>query len=219
MRVRLYSGFSLALVSWFLAVVSLAGEVVAEYSVDPAQAIDPETGIRVPPGFSATVFADVEGYGRHYATGIRNAMAMAWNPAHQRLYFLSHGRDALYTLYPESFSAEDSAELPSEEMHILVDGGDYGWPFTYFDHLRGARILAQEYGGDGQQNMVFVPFLNDMPGADWEVFADGFEGRDVLEDPSDAVHRPTGIEQGQDGEIYVSSTVSGSVWRIDYLGE
>ena len=70
MRVRLFSGFSLALLCWFLVTDSLGGEVVTEYSVDPAQGVDPETGIRVPPGFRATVFADVEGYGRHYATGI-----------------------------------------------------------------------------------------------------------------------------------------------------
>ena len=71
----------------------------------------------------------------------------------------------------------------------------------------------------GGYNVVFVPFVDDMPGEDWEVFADGFEGHEVLEDPNDAVHRPTGIEQGPDGEIYVSSTVSGRIWRIEYLGE
>ena len=75
--------------------------------------------------------------GTRYATGIRNAMAIAWNPEHRQLYFLTHGGDALFTLYPEYFSAADSAELPSEEMHVLREGGDYGWPFTYFDHLQG----------------------------------------------------------------------------------
>jgi hypothetical protein len=27
------------------------------------------------------------------------------------------------------------------------------------------------------------------------------------------------IAQGPDGELYVSSTVSGRVWRIDYVGQ
>ena len=92
--------------------------------------------------------------GTRYATGIRNAMAIAWNPEHRQLYFLTHGGDALFTLYPEYFSAADSAELPSEEMHVLREGGDYGWPFTYFDHLQGKRIVASEYGGDGRQEAV-----------------------------------------------------------------
>ena len=215
-------------------------------------------------------------HGTRYATGIRNAMAIAWNPEHRQLYFLTHGRDALFTLYPEYFSAADSAELPSEEMHVLREGGDYGWPFTYFDHLQGKRIVAPEYGGDGRQEaatgrfeqpianfpghwapndmmfytgdplparfrdgvfvvfhgswnraplpqggykVVFMPFDGNRPGADWEVFADGFEGHQPLEDPNDAVHRPTGIAQGPDGEIYISSTVSGRVWRVEYVGQ
>ncbi len=214
--------------------------------------------------------------GTRYATGIRNAMAIAWHPEHRQLYFLTHGRDALFTLYPEYFSAQGSAELPSEEMHVLREDGNYGWPFTYFDHLQGKRIVAPEYGGDGRQEasaglyeqpianfpghwapndmmfytgdrlparyrdgafvvfhgswnraplpqggykVVFMPFDGDRPGADWEVFADGFEGSDALEDPNDAVHRPTGIAQGPDGEIYISSTVSGRVWRVEHVGQ
>ena len=67
--------------------------------------------------------------------------------------------------------------------------------------------------------VIFIPFNGDLPDSDWEVFADGFTGTDVLESPGDAVHRPTGIAQGPNGELYISSTVSGRVWRIDYTGE
>ncbi|MDG2316034.1 MAG: PQQ-dependent sugar dehydrogenase [Gammaproteobacteria bacterium] len=214
--------------------------------------------------------------GSLYATGIRNAMAIKWNDEHKQVYFLTHGRDALFTLYPEYFSAEKSAEIPSEEMHVLKEGGDYGWPFSYFDHQQNKRILAPEYGGDGNESVavglyekpiaafpghwapndmmfytgsqfpsryqdgafivfhgswnraplpqrgykvIFIPFNEDLPDSDWEVFADGFTGTDVLESPGDAVHRPTGIAQGPNGELYISSTVSGRVWRINYTGE
>ena len=88
--------------------------------------------------------------GIKYATGIRNAVALEWSDEHKKIYFLNHGRDALFLLYPEYYSAEDSAELPSEEMHILKEGGNYGWPYTYYDHIKGERIVAPEYGGDGQ---------------------------------------------------------------------
>ena len=67
--------------------------------------------------------------------------------------------------------------------------------------------------------VIFMPFDEGTPGQDWEVFADGFKGTNDLQSPGDAVHRPTGIAQGPDGEIYISSTVSGRVWRVDYTGE
>jgi glucose/arabinose dehydrogenase len=214
--------------------------------------------------------------GVKYATGIRNAVAIEWSDEHKKIYFLNHGRDALFLLYPEYYTAEDSAELPSEEMHILTEGANYGWPYTYYDHIKGERMLAPEYGGDGQitsdddiyeepianfpghwapndmmfykgdqfpdyfkngafvvwhgswnrapiqqagYKIIFVPFRDDMPTGDWQDFADKFSGRAVLENPADAVHRPTGIVEGVNGEIYVSSTVSGRVWQIKYIGE
>ncbi len=225
--------------------------------------------------------ADVTGQaqvedGEQFATGIRNAVAIEWSEEHEQVYFLTHGRDALATLYPEYFTVEESAELPSEEMHILVAGGKYGWPYSYYDHIQGKRLLAPEYGGDGKKeseaglyvepiatfpghwapndlmfytgeqfparfrdgafvvfhgswnraplpqagyNVVFVPFDGAMPGPDFEVFAEGFEGADVLENPGAAVHRPTGIAEGVDGELYISSTVSGRVWQVRYVGE
>jgi glucose/arabinose dehydrogenase len=226
--------------------------------------------------YDARASDQVQADGEHFATGVRNAVAIEYNPEHDEVYFLSHGRDALFTLFPEYYTAEESAELPSEEMHILVEGGNYGWPYTYFDHIQGKRLVGPEYGGDGHieaeeglyrepiatfpghwapndlmfytgrqlpahfrggafivfhgswnrapepqdgYKIVFVPFDGAMPSGDWEVFADGFKGADVLDSPGDAVHRPTGIAQGANGELYVSSTVSGRVWRIDYVGD
>ena len=67
--------------------------------------------------------------------------------------------------------------------------------------------------------ITFSPFTNDMPTRNWQDFADGFKGREVLENPADAAHRPTGIAEGINGEIYISSTVSGRVWQIKYVGE
>ena len=36
-------------------------------------------------------------------------------------------------------------------MHVLREGGNYGWPFTYYDPLKKARMVAPEYGGDNQK--------------------------------------------------------------------
>ena len=98
--------------------------------------------------FDADATDQLQGtHGARFATGIRNAMAMRWSDEHQRLYFLTHGRDALLNLYPEYFNAEESAELPSEEMHILTENGDYGWPFTYYDHLQGNACWLRSTAG------------------------------------------------------------------------
>lgn len=89
--------------------------------------------------------------GRRYATGIRNGVANAWNPFTHRLYVVQHGRDQLGSLWPALYSDSLSAELPSEEFFEVEDGDDFGWPYCYYDHLKGKKVLAPEYGGDGSK--------------------------------------------------------------------
>lgn len=88
--------------------------------------------------------------GERYATGIRNGLAVDWNPAAGALYFANHGRDQLSDLFPQHFTTEQNAELPAEEFHRAEHGSDHGWPYTYWDAHRGARMRAPEYGGDGE---------------------------------------------------------------------
>ena len=61
-----------------------------------------------------------------------------------------HGRDQLDTLWPEAFNAQQRSELPAEEFHVVDPGDDLGWPYTYYDQLRGERMVSPEYGGDGK---------------------------------------------------------------------
>jgi len=88
--------------------------------------------------------------GTRFATGIRNAVALGWNPLAKRIFLLQHGRDQLGQLYPDSFTAEQSARLPAEELHRIEEGSDVGWPYTYWDAFQKARVVAPEYGGDGR---------------------------------------------------------------------
>jgi len=62
--------------------------------------------------------------------------------------------------------------------------------------------------------VVFVPFDGENPSGDWEVFADGFAGEEVIESTSDAEYRPCGLAQGPDGSLYVVDSNEGKVWRI-----
>ncbi|RMF15056.1 MAG: sorbosone dehydrogenase [Alphaproteobacteria bacterium] len=88
--------------------------------------------------------------GKRFVTGIRNALGLDWNHAAGALFFATHGRDQLYSLWPQYYTPAESAELPGEEFHRAVEGDDYGWPYTYWDQLRGVRMKAPEYGGDGR---------------------------------------------------------------------
>ena len=60
-----------------------------------------------------------------------------------------HGRDQLHTNWPDLYKAEEEATLPAEEVLMLKQGGDYGWPFCYYDSFQQKLVLAPEFGGDG----------------------------------------------------------------------
>lgn len=61
--------------------------------------------------------------GRVFATGIRNAVGLAINPASGEIWGTENGRDFL------------GDNLPPDEVNIVHEGGDYGWPYCY-----GAQI-------------------------------------------------------------------------------
>lgn len=84
--------------------------------------------------------------GEKYATGIRNAVAMAFHP-NGDLYVMQHGRDGLQDW---GFTPEKGAETPAEEMFRVTKGADFGWPYCYFDPELKQKVLAPEYGGDGK---------------------------------------------------------------------
>ena len=82
-----------------------------------------------------------------YATGIRNIGGMQIDEG--RLFVTQHGRDRFVQSWPELYDKVRSAELPAEELLEVRAGGDYGWPFCYFDGFQEKLVLAPEYGGDG----------------------------------------------------------------------
>ena len=60
--------------------------------------------------------------GRVFARGLRNAVGMAVNPATKQIWVTTHERD---NLQPEH------QDYPPEEIDILRDGADYGWPYCW----------------------------------------------------------------------------------------
>ena len=88
--------------------------------------------------------------GQRFSTGVRNANALAVHPTTDELYAVVHGRDQLYELWPDLYTAEEGAEKPSEEFIHVREDTDFGWPYCYHDSEEDAKLLAPEYGGDGE---------------------------------------------------------------------
>jgi glucose/arabinose dehydrogenase len=115
--------------------------------LDPCPQLQREGGIW---RFRADTLGQSQDDGERYATGIRNAVAIDFDPRSGSVWVVQHGRDQLDSLWPERFDAAYNAENPGEELIRLEEGGDYGWPYCYWSREIRRRVLAPEYGGDGE---------------------------------------------------------------------
>jgi len=86
--------------------------------------------------------------GMRYATGLRSLVAMDWDPKSKSLYTVSHGRDDFRMLWPDIYSPWQSAMQPAEEFFKVNEGFDGGWPYYYYDQVKGKKLLNPEFGGD-----------------------------------------------------------------------
>lgn len=89
--------------------------------------------------------------GVRIATGLHNAVALTVSPHDSLVYGASHDRDGLHDLFPSIYTPEEAATLPADELfRIATSRADFGWPYCYYDYLKGTRVLAPEYGGNKQ---------------------------------------------------------------------
>lgn len=100
--------------------------------------------------FSASKLRQTQADGEHFATGLRNVVALTYNHEVGALYGLQHGRDQLHAHWPELFTEQQSADLPSEEFVRIDRGTNFGWPYCYHDWQQNKKVLAPEYGGNGK---------------------------------------------------------------------
>jgi glucose/arabinose dehydrogenase len=114
--------------------------------IDPCPQLANRAGIW---RFSASRPGQRQSDGSRYATGIRNATALAVRPGSTELYGGTHGRDQLGANW--SFSDAYNAENPGEELIVIGKGDDFGWPYCYYSTEVKTLVLAPEYGGDGKK--------------------------------------------------------------------
>jgi glucose/arabinose dehydrogenase/cytochrome c5 len=116
---------------------------------DPCVELETRAGIWK---FDENTLNQKQDLSHRYATGIRNAVALTWNFDVDRLYAVQHGRDDLHRYWPALYTEEQNLELPSEIFFDLNEGDDMGWPYCYYDHVQGKKLVNPEYGGDGTKS-------------------------------------------------------------------
>jgi glucose/arabinose dehydrogenase len=124
-----------------------------------------EQGMAVEEGRAAVYELDLErGTHRIFASGLRNAVGLAWEPGTGVLWTVVNERDGL------------GDETPPDYLTSVQDGGFYGWPYCYWgrtvddrvpqDALMVARAITPDYalgGHTASLGLCWVP-AGTLPG-------------------------------------------------------
>ncbi len=82
---------------------------------------------------AAITIADLDGSNaRLFASGLRNTVFMTADPLTGSIWGADMGRDNL------------GDNLPPDEINILEDGRNYGWPFCYGQSIRDTKVSGSE---------------------------------------------------------------------------
>jgi glucose/arabinose dehydrogenase len=68
-------------------------------------------------------------------------------------------------------------------------------------------------------NVTFQPFASGKPSGAFEVFAQGFAGKEPLMSPANAVARANGVGQALDGSLHIAESQHGKIYRVIYTGQ
>ncbi len=184
------------------------------------------------------------GVGRTFASGLRNAVGMAWEPITGALWTVVNERDGL------------GDETPPDYLTSVREGGFYGWPYCYWgqtvddrvpqDPAAVATAITPDYALGGHTASLGLCWLpaGTLPGfADGMVigqhgswnrsalsgyklvfvpFANGRPAgpaRDILSgflspDERASYGRPVGVAIGPDGSLLMADDVGNVIWRV-----
>ena len=204
-----------------------------------------EMGMEVEHGRAAIYELDLErGSSRIFASGLRNAVGLAWEPTTSVLWTVVNERDGL------------GDETPPDYLTSVREGGFYGWPYCYWgqtvddrvpqDPAMVAKSITPDYALGGHTASLGLCW---MPAGTLPGFPDGmaigqhgswnrstlsgyavvfvpFENgkpsgpaRDILTgflapDEKVSYGRPVGVTLGPDKSLLVADDVGNVIWRV-----
>ena len=204
-----------------------------------------ENGMHLEAGRAAIYELDVaSGESRIFASGLRNAVGMAWEPGTGTLWTVVNERDGL------------GDETPPDYLTSVRDGGFYGWPYCYWGQTVDDRVpqdaglvataITPDYALGGHTASLGLCWLpaGTLPGfpdgmaigqhGSWNrstlsgyklVFVPFSNGRpsgaprDILSGflaPDERVSygRPVGVAIGPDGSLLMADDVGDVIWRV-----
>jgi glucose/arabinose dehydrogenase len=204
-----------------------------------------DEGMAVEEGRAAIYELDlVSGSNRIFASGLRNAVGLAWEPVTGILWTVVNERDGL------------GDETPPDYLTSVRDGGFYGWPYCYWgqtvdvrvpqDSAMVAKAIQPDYalgGHTASLGLCWVP-AGTLPGfpdgmaigqhgswnrstlSGYKVVFVPFENgrpsgpaRDILSgflapDERESYGRPVGVTLGPDRSLLVADDVGNVIWRV-----
>ena len=204
-----------------------------------------EMGMAAEEGRAAIYELDLaSGMSRIFASGLRNAVGLAWEPQTGVLWTVVNERDGL------------GDETPPDYLTSVRDGGFYGWPYCYWgqtvddrvpqDPALVARAITPDYALGGHTASLGLCW---MPAGTLPGFPDGmaigqhgswnrstlsgykvvfvpFENgrpsgpaREILggflaPDERESYGRPVGVALGPDRSLLVADDVGDVIWRV-----
>jgi glucose/arabinose dehydrogenase len=204
-----------------------------------------ENGMAAEEGRAAIYELDLAtGNSRIFASGLRNAVGMAWQPETGALWTVVNERDGL------------GDETPPDYLTSVRDGGFYGWPYSYWgqtvddrvpqDAAAVATAITPDYALGGHTASLGLCWLpaGTLPGfpdgmaigqhGSWNrstlsgyklVFVPFENGhpsgppRDILSgflapDEKFSYGRPVGVAIGPDGSVLMADDVGDVIWRV-----
>ena len=204
-----------------------------------------EQGMDVEEGRAAIYEIDLaRGSNRIFASGLRNAVGLAWEPNTGALWTVVNERDGL------------GDETPPDYLTSVREGGFYGWPYSYWgqtvddrvpqDAAMVAKAIAPDYALGGHTASLGLCWLpaGTLPGfpdgmaigqhGSWNrsklsgyklvfvPFANGRPAgpaRDILSgflapDEKVSYGRPVGVTLGPDGSVLMADDVGDVIWRV-----
>ncbi|PYR90115.1 MAG: cytochrome C [Acidobacteria bacterium] len=93
--------------------------------------------------FDPNTLNQTQANGTRFSTGHRHSLALVWNPVSKHFFMVQMGRDNLNVVDP---------------VHMLDEGSNLGWPYSYWDPFKKGHMVAPEFGGDNFKRVDPDPY-------------------------------------------------------------